>query len=865
MALRTATNPDTGDRVILIGDAWQPIEKSATNEAGAKAYLAGGKWHTDDTASEGMPKPRTAKEDADEAIKNAKTAKEVLDISVGNLQGNIDAAGRAALAKTISTGYNVTNYLGKGIEAISGLFPSGDTNRSSAITGNQEPANIGQQIGQVLQFGSKEIPRLAEKNLVNTDRERYPVATQMGGLASDLAVSMPIGGLLSKVLMKGASYVPALAPYITPVATSAASGGFKTGLGPTGPIKPITGLPSYTTRDVAAEAATRAAGGGLTAGASTALTNPEDTGTSVLVGAALPAVAAPFVKAGVTGVGRVLDLVSGRAGDIKAARIAKTALGDQLIPATLALQQARPGITAVQALQEAGIDAAPFMSLGVLAEQSSIGEAYRRLAAAQTQEQKNMLIAMAGGRTQTEVAESLRTGKNALNDVTTPMRETALDASNQANKTISQLSPLIAQKEASMVSALQNQGQAATNAAQQTNLSRGGVLPATMGTPNYPNQFPSPIGGTGVPQPMAVATQAGLPRISPSVTLNAERAGESTALAGEMGALKVQRQAERDFLQNQIGSLEAHGLKPLNINPILNTIDSKLADPNLYGQTQLLNVLRGLRDDFTGAVSANGGVADARALYSMRKAGISQKIDEMYGSLDPSAKQKLTADVLASVKAPIDKAITDAGGTGWNRYLQTFETGMHELGQQKLAALALERFSGNKEGFLKLVRGNDTDAIEKVFGYGSNNIFKEMGRKSGQLESIASQLERDIAVKEAADSATQGLARIMGMAESKVTGVPAFFSKTATAVNMAAKILRGQVNEKTFAAFEKGMISGKSAAEMLGELPMSERNKVFRILKNSSEWNPGVANVSVQSSVDRTNNLAPENRNNLRP
>ena len=141
-----------------------------------------------------------------------------------------------------------------------------------------------------------------------------------------------------------------------------------------------------------------------------------------------------------------------------------------------------------------------------------------------------------------------------------------------------------------------------------------------------------------------------------------------------------------------------------------------------------------------------------------------------------------------------------------------------------------------------------------------------MGRKSGQLETIASQLERDIAVKEAADSATQGLARIMGMAESKVTGVPAFFSKTATAVNMAAKILRGQVNEKTFAAFEKGMISGKSAAEMLAELPTSERNKVFRILKNSSEWNPGVATVGVQSSVDRTNNLtAKRNRNNLRP
>ena len=794
-------------------------------------------------SSEGMPKTRTAREDTDEAVKNATTAREAFDISQKNFRGNIDAASRAGLAKTIDTGGNIINFAGRGIEALGG-----------------------QRVGQAFQDVAA-ISKAGSENIVGTDRERYPVATGMGGLASDLMITMPVGGLVAKGLTKAASYIPALAPYINPVATSAASGGFKTGLAPTGAVKPVTGLPRYTAKDIVAEGAARAAGGGLTAGVGTALTNPEDTGTGVLVGAAIPTVAAPFVKAAVTGAGRVIDLLSGRAGDIKAARIAKTALGDQLIPATLALQQARPGITAVQALQEAGIDAAPFMSLGVLAEQSSISEAYRRLTRAQTQEQKNMLIAMSGGSTQTEVAESLRAGKNALNDVTTPMRDINLQASNQYTQTARRLEPYIAQKEASMVDALQGQGQAATNVAQQTNLSRGGVLPATMGTPNYPNQFPSPIGGTGIPQPMAVATQAGLPRISPSATLNAERAAESGVVADTMGVIKAQRQAERDFLQRQMGSLADYGLKPLNINPILGVIDSKLADPNLYGQTQLLNVLRGLRDDFTGAVSANGGVADARALYSMRKAGISQRIDEMYGSLDPSAKQKLTADVLASIKKPIDDAIIDAGGTGWNRYLQTFETGMQELSQQRLAGIALDKFKGDQAGFLKLVRGDDKDAIEKVFGYGSDNIFKEMGRKSGQLESIASQLERDIAVKEAADSGRKGLARIMGMAESKITGIPAFFSTTATTINTAAKILRGQVSEKTFAAFEKGMISGKSAAEMLGELPMSERNKVFKLLKDSSEWNPNVAKAGVLSSVDRTNQLAPpsENRNNLRP
>lgn len=47
MALQTATNPQTGERVALIGDSWQPIMQSATNKEGVKAYLIGDKWLTD--------------------------------------------------------------------------------------------------------------------------------------------------------------------------------------------------------------------------------------------------------------------------------------------------------------------------------------------------------------------------------------------------------------------------------------------------------------------------------------------------------------------------------------------------------------------------------------------------------------------------------------------------------------------------------------------------------------------------------------------------------------------------------------------------------------------------------------------------
>ena len=50
MALQTATNPQTGERLALVGDSWQPITQSATNKEGVKAYLIGDKWLTDTPA-----------------------------------------------------------------------------------------------------------------------------------------------------------------------------------------------------------------------------------------------------------------------------------------------------------------------------------------------------------------------------------------------------------------------------------------------------------------------------------------------------------------------------------------------------------------------------------------------------------------------------------------------------------------------------------------------------------------------------------------------------------------------------------------------------------------------------------------------
>ena len=631
-------------------------------------------------------------------------------------------------------------------------------------------------------------------------------------IVGNVLATAPVGGIIAAPFRA--------APALAPVAETIASSGFRTG------IAPAVGRKTLTGAQRGADLALRAGGGAVTGAASAGLVNPEDVETGALVGAAIPTVAAPVIKGAARFLGYGKDVVTGRAAEVRVGEIMREALGDKLIPAIEALGRARPGITAVQALKEAGITSDPFMALGKMAESIDTKSLYRLLREGQEGAMQNQLAAVAGGATQTAAREAQVGAKNELTAITTPMRDVELNAANQAGQTISRLGPRVAQKDASMVSALQGQGQAATNASQQANLARGGVIPENLG-------------GTGRVSPSAYdAAIEGLP---PSVTSNAPRVVESSVLSGEMGALKAQRQSERDFIQNQIGSLKDYGLKPIDVTPIINAIDSKLTDPNLFGQTQILKVLQGLKDDFTGAVAANGGVADARALYSIRKAGISQKIDEMFSGMDPASKQRLTAKVLSSVKNPIDNAIETAGGTGWKNYLQTFETGMRGIDQQKLAALALEKFKGSKEEFLKLVRGDNPDAVEKIFGPGSFNIVKEMDPIDlYRMSRVASKVERDIGIEKEAVAGARGLARIMGMSESQINGIPAFFSTTTTTINMALKLLRNKI-------------------------PSKERDVVLRTLMNSRQWNPEAITAPVQLLIDRKNNLAPENRNNLRP
>jgi hypothetical protein len=107
MALQTATNPQTGERVALIGDQWQPIKESATNKEGVKAFLIGDKWLTDQPApveetraNVGAEVPAWAKE-YPKLYSAAVKARQIAGPSVemlGGMVGGVVGAGAGTLA-----------------------------------------------------------------------------------------------------------------------------------------------------------------------------------------------------------------------------------------------------------------------------------------------------------------------------------------------------------------------------------------------------------------------------------------------------------------------------------------------------------------------------------------------------------------------------------------------------------------------------------------------------------------------------------------------------------------------------------------------------------------------------------------------
>jgi hypothetical protein len=712
--------------------------------------------------------------------------------------------------------------LGAPIQALSeGVIKGG----GNIMFGGQQLVGKGLQAVGATQTGQflieDALRRQAEsQGRVAPFKQEYPVSTGIGELGAEAAITAPVGGMIARPLAALATRAPMVAPYVTPVVNALRSSGFSSGI----PV--AKGVPLATR---AADIGARVIGGGVTGGATAALTNPEEMGTGAGVGAGLAVAAPPLVKITAKSLGFLKDALTGRLGEVGAGKIARDVAGDRIGAIRAALAASPADVTAAQATS--GIQKDAWQALGAMTRKTDDVSA---LLKRQADDDLAILQNMAGGGNETEARAAYEQSIKRLNQLTADMRNVELGAANQAAQTINQLAPKLEQRQTGMVNAL-----------------RGGI---PVGQPLPGQAVVSPITEAG--QQAAIAAKG-----KPGFLTAGTRAQEWQETSDIFANLAKQRRAEAGFIENQIGSLEAHGLRPLDAGGIIAAIDTKLSTPGLRASSNITNVLQAIKSDIANLTAKGGGVIDAHDLYTLRKEGINERIMQIMGQTDPKISAKVTRKVLEEVRPLIDDAIKTAGGTGWDDYLKTYSRGMQSIDQKAMASEAARLFKGAPQEYVKLVRGNNPDAVEAIFGPGSYDIFKEMGSKMPTLEKLAGNVERIASMEKAATAGTGKLGEIIN-ADSFRLRFPSLLSRTTTTANMTLDILEKRLDKKIFSELQKGMASGKSALEMLDTLPSTEKSKALKALSDPAAWGKtGAVAARVVTRQEQPNRLAPNSSN----
>jgi hypothetical protein len=372
----------------------------------------------------------------------------------------------------------------------------------------------------------------------------------VGRFAGNVFGTAPIGGVVAAPLKAVARVAPRVAPALAPAITALETGGMRTGLAPA------------TKAARAANMMLRAGGGAVTGGATAAMMD-QPVSEGAAIGAAVPLAAQPAAKWVAGKLGGAWDFLVKKAGDVKARQLILDTLGPDAERAMSALMNAPEGVSAPQALIDAGLDADKFMALAKQVATTDLNSFYRQLAEQQAAARMTTAAQMAGGPTQIAAREARLGAKQALTDVTTPMREEALAAANEG------------------AAALQAQRAAA-----------------------------APFRGVGVAPPSAesVSAQGFTPLDASSVAQRLESALSATAGVGP--TQRVVKGLSRDLTAlgaNNNGVVSAEKL--YNFRKNLNEVIAdrlKIADPKASSETTA-RIAAQLRPAIDDAIEAAGG------------------------------------------------------------------------------------------------------------------------------------------------------------------------------------------------------------------------------------------------------------------
>ena len=514
--------------------------------------------------------------------------------------------------------------------------------------------------------------------------------------------------------------------------------------------------------------------------------------------------ALPSILQGAGKLGASISNLLTRTPETHAAKIVSESLGPNLAQAREVLKSASSDLTASQALGQLDQAGQPILTIPTTQALLKRAEArdpefFVKMFGEQEAKRFKELEKIAGGANQTEAKQAREEMKDLLNKRLIPTLKNELSAANIAGQKLPKL-----EREA------ERMGKAATSKVED-------VRRFTAAQPRATSLARKQLIEKGLPVGAEKYTYMG--ELSKKAEKVATDAAEGSLIFGE---------ASR-FANAAAQSLEAHGLKPLSGEQVINQISRKLQDPSLAGNEDVRNSLIKVAEDIRNWTN-EGGVIDAFALDSIRKNSVNSAIQKMYPAASKQQQKQIASSVLENVRPTIIDAVEEAGGTGYRQYLQDYAKGSHDIAERKLGARALELYQKEPKSFLNLVRGNSPDEIEKVFGPGSYSIFKELASDSqSTLGKIARQLERESVIGEQAKAGTQRLADVLGT-NLDFMRFPHWLSKGTTLTNDMISRLEGKVSRETLEAITKAGKSAKSMEDLLSKLPPDSKNEASRVL-----------------------------------
>ena len=540
-------------------------------------------------------------------------------------------------------------------------------------------------------------------------------------------------------------------------------------------------------------------------------------------------VAAPYLvkgaQLGVKGAGKVIDAATGQLSTINASNIARNAIGPDLSAIKNSLRFSFPDETAAQAT--ADVNSPIWQALNQRIQKTD-PRYYTSVANAQNTERLNRLAYLAGGGDQTAARILREESKNALNAGLIPQLSIELNAANTAGKQLPNL-----QGQANRF------GDAATSKVQDV---RSMVAAGDRATANANSTFPVP----------------GIPRVPARYTYMGELATKADEVATKAATGSLAFGEASKFAQAAADSLAAHGLKPLKTDSIVSSLNKVAKNPEFAGNRELTTAINRVGKDMAEWTNA-GGVIDAWALDSIRKNSVNSAIRELYPNADASTQKELAAKVLGKIKPVIVDAIENAGGTGYGKYLADYTQGMQTINQKKLGAEALKLYETAPNEFVKLVEGNNPKAVEKIFGAGNYDIVKQMSDDAMfTLKDVGREIKRDVNI---AGQAVAGREAANPKDKSLSEYIPGFVGFTTAALKKGIQTLEGRISGKTMEVLVEGLKTGKSAAQLLEQIPADEKIKFLNAVNKIKPESAGAA-LGAKTYLFNRNSLVPEQQDN---